>query len=85
MLPLSNNPDIEKKYGTRHRAAMGVTAESDSIAIVVSEETGKISVSKNGKLTTNMTEETLKKFLISNLITKTNKRNIKNTKEEEVK
>lgn len=85
MLPLSNNPDIEKTYGTRHRAAMGVTTESDSIAIVVSEETGKVSVSKNGKLITNMTEETLKKFLISNLITKPNKDKIKDNKEEETK
>ena len=83
MLPLSNNPDLEKRYGTRHRAAMGVTTESDSIAIVISEETGKISVSKNGKLITNMKEETLKEFLISNLITKPNKIKGKNTKEEE--
>lgn len=70
MLPLINNPDTEKKYGTRHRAAMGITFESDSVAIVVSEETGQISVAKDGKLTKIINDDEIKKFLISNLIQK---------------
>lgn len=73
MLPLSNDQYIEKEYGTRHRAAIGVTAESDAIAVVVSEETGYISVSKDGKLIPNIDEDKLKKFLIANLISKPNK------------
>jgi len=68
MLPLSNDRDIEKKYGTRHRAAIGITAESDSIVIVVSEETGKISVTKDGKMITDVDEAKLKEFLLSNFI-----------------
>jgi diadenylate cyclase len=49
-LPLTVNPRLSKELGTRHRAAIGVTEESDSIAIVVSEETGSISFASNGKI-----------------------------------
>lgn len=75
MLPLSNNQDIEKKYGTRHRAAIGITAESDSIVVVVSEETGKISVTKDGKMITDVNGTNLKNFLLSNLTLNSNKKN----------
>lgn len=68
MLPLMNNQDIEKKYGTRHRAAMGVTAESDCIAIVVSEETGQISFGKSGKLVKVNDDEEIKRYLMYNLL-----------------
>lgn len=50
LLPLSENPDIGSDYGTRHRAAVGVTEDTDAIAIVVSEETGNIAVAVRGEL-----------------------------------
>ena len=50
MLPLASDKDIAKELGTRHRAAIGISKESDAIAIVVSEETGKISIAKDGTL-----------------------------------
>lgn len=50
MLPLASDKDIAKELGTRHRSAIGISKESDAIAVVVSEETGKISVAKDGTL-----------------------------------
>lgn len=47
MLPLASDKDIARELGTRHRAAIGISKESDAIAVVVSEETGKISVAKD--------------------------------------
>ena len=70
MLPLASNQDIAKELGTRHRAAIGISKESDAIAIVVSEETGKISVAKDGTLIADVREDVLKKILISNIVTK---------------
>lgn len=55
--------------GTRHRAALGISKETDSIAIVVSEETGKVSIAKDGTLITDLDEENLKKILIKNIVT----------------
>ena len=48
VLPLADDKDIAKELGTRHRAAIGISKESDSIVVVVSEETGKVSVAKDG-------------------------------------
>lgn len=70
MLPLANDNDIARELGTRHRAAIGISKESDAIAVVVSEETGKISIAKDGTLIADVREDTLKKILIKNLITK---------------
>lgn len=70
MLPLANDNDIAKELGTRHRAAIGISKESDSIAIVISEETGKISVAKDGTLIADVKEEALKKILIKNIVIK---------------
>ena len=70
MLPLASDADIAKELGTRHRAAIGISKESDSIAIVVSEETGKISVAKDGTLIADLKEDALKKILITNIINK---------------
>ncbi len=70
VLPLADDPDIAKELGTRHRAAIGISKESDSIAVVVSEETGKISVAKDGTLIADVREDVLKKILISNIVTK---------------
>ena len=50
LLPLSENPEIGSEYGTRHRAAVGVTEDTDSLAVVVSEETGNISLAQRGEL-----------------------------------
>lgn len=70
MLPLASDTDIARELGTRHRAAIGISKESDSIAVVVSEETGKISVAKDGTLIADVREDVLKKILISNIVTK---------------
>ena len=70
VLPLADDKDIAKELGTRHRAAIGISKESDSIVVVVSEETGKISVAKDGTLIADVREEVLKKILISNIVTK---------------
>ena len=70
MLPLASDQDIAKELGTRHRAGIGISKESDSIAIIVSEETGKISIAKDGTLIADVREDVLKKILISNIVTK---------------
>lgn len=69
ILPLANDKEIAKALGTRHRAAIGISKETDSIAIVISEETGKISVAKDGNLIVDVNEEMLKKILIKEMIT----------------
>ena len=70
VLPLADDKDIAKELGTRHRAAIGISKESDSIVVVVSEETGKISVAKDGTLIADVREDVLKKIFISNIVTK---------------
>lgn len=70
MLPLSNDKNVSKRIGTRHRSAIGMSKESDAIVVVVSEETGKISVAKDGTLIADVKEDALKQILIKNLITK---------------
>ena len=69
ILPLANDKQIAKALGTRHRAAIGISRETDSIAIVVSEETGKISIAKDGTLIADVNDEILKKLLIKNIVT----------------
>ena len=68
ILPLANDKEIAKELGTRHRAAIGISKETDCISVVVSEETGKISVAKDGTLIADVNEESLKKILIKNLV-----------------
>lgn len=63
ILPVSGNTDIPKRLGLRHRAAVGITEVSDAIAIIVSEETGKISYSVEGKLVSKASVAELKSFL----------------------
>ena len=70
MFPLASDKDIAKELGTRHRAGIGISKESDSIAIIVSEETGKVSVAKDGTLIADVREDVLKKILINNIVTK---------------
>lgn len=67
-LPLSNNMDIIRDLGTRHRAAIGMSENSDAIVIVVSEETGNISITSGGKITRNYDYTTLRNQLTAILI-----------------
>jgi diadenylate cyclase len=62
-LPLSENPDLNREIGTRHRAAIGITELSDAVGIIVSEETGIISFAMEGTLTRYLDEKTLKEML----------------------
>jgi len=63
LLPLTQETNISKSLGTRHRAAIGLSEETDAVCVVVSEETGSISISMGGKLTHNLSEENLLKLL----------------------
>jgi diadenylate cyclase len=62
-LPLSKDPNIDKKYGTRHRAALGLTEDTDAIVVLVSEEAGEAHLVKNGKITTNLNEQEIRQSL----------------------
>ena len=62
-LPLTQNPDVAKELGTRHRAAIGLTELVDALVIVVSEESGSISVVSGGKITSNLEPVMLRKLL----------------------
>jgi len=64
LLPLSDNQNISKELGTRHRAALGMSEDTDAIIIIVSEETGGISVAKDGKLLRFLDKKILRKILI---------------------
>ncbi len=63
LLPLSRNPGLSKTLGTRHRAALGLAEETDAVVVVISEETGAISIAISGKLTRDMDEAGLRKVL----------------------
>lgn len=77
-LPLTDNPHLSKELGTRHRAALGITEVSDSLVVVVSEETGKISFAVNSGLSRNLNADMLRKALNKNLLDK--KSDIRNKK-----
>lgn len=62
-LPLSKDPNIDKRYGTRHRAALGLTEDSDAIVVLISEEAGEAHLVKNGKITTDLSEQDLRRSL----------------------
>ncbi len=63
LLPLTQEANISKSLGTRHRAAIGLSEETDAVCVVVSEETGSISISMNGKLMHNLSEENVVKYM----------------------
>lgn len=68
-LPLSDNPGLAKELGTRHRAGIGITEVSDALTIIVSEETGTISVAAEGRLRRNFNNNTLRETLMKELTT----------------
>ena len=63
-LPLSDNMELSKQLGTRHRAGVGISEVSDSITIIVSEETGQVSIAQNGRLTRGVTSAELRAALV---------------------
>ena len=68
VLPLTQNPDLSRELGTRHRASIGITEHSDAVVVVVSEETGVVSCVVGGNLRRYLTPETLTKLLKSELM-----------------
>ena len=67
ILPLSDDPGLSKELGTRHRAAIGLTEETDSLVVAVSEESGSISLAKDGKIELRLSAEELRKRLEQDL------------------
>ena len=67
ILPVSGNPDIPRHLGLRHRAAMGISERTDAIVIIVSEETGTISIAVNAQYMLNVSPEQLERFLTENI------------------
>ena len=68
-LPLSSNPEVSKELGTRHRAALGISEETDAVAVVVSEETGTVSVTFGGQITRDLDDKGLRNMLLKLLVT----------------
>ena len=67
VFPTSNSPKLNKRLGTRHRAALGLAEETDSICIVVSEETGRVSIALKGEMLYNLTLDDVRMMLIDEL------------------
>jgi diadenylate cyclase len=84
VFPTSIDLKIGKRLGTRHRAALGISEESDCIALIVSEETGRISIAINGELSYNLTVEDARDILLEELKPKTELFPEENDEEEEV-
>lgn len=64
ILPLTENKELPRELGTRHRAAIGVTERSDAVSLIVSEETGAVSIAERGKISRHLDEQTLHKELL---------------------
>lgn len=68
ILPLTSNENVSAELGTRHRAALGISENSDAVVVVVSEETAQISIALEGKLTRNYNRVTLREVLERTLV-----------------
>ena len=69
ILPVSHKQDIPKELGLRHRAAMGISQDSDALAVIVSEETGRISVALRGEFQPRLSAEQLESILTKEIVT----------------
>lgn len=67
-LPLTSNPELSKEVGSRHRAALGISEETDAVAVVVSEESGKVSIAVGGRLETDLDAKALRNRLFHLLV-----------------
>src|SRR5262245_41174450 len=76
IFPLTRRQDLNKSLGTRHRAAIGLSEETDAVIVIVSEETGSLSYAYKGQLTRGVTAENLRAFLSSIFVTQDRPRNI---------
>ena len=74
-LPLTQNPTLSKELGTRHRAGIGLSEEADAVVVIVSEETGKISIALDGMLKSGLTPEQLEEHLVTLLDVEKNDKN----------
>ena len=69
MLPLSENPNLSRDLGMRHRAGIGMSEATDALVVIVSEETGGISVAESGMLKRHLSRDTFEKLLRNGLLT----------------
>jgi len=76
LFPLTQNPNISKTMGTRHRAALGLSEETDAVVAIVSEETGDISISVNGRLTRHLDEKEFGRVLTNIFRPKKSKKSV---------
>ena len=83
LLPLTENRNLSQELGTRHRAAIGISEQSDAVVLVVSEETGAVSIARNGELMRYLTADDVKEILRSYLLKPTV--NVKETLFEKIK
>ncbi|MDD3241495.1 MAG: diadenylate cyclase CdaA, partial [Bacilli bacterium] len=84
VFPTSSSSKVNKKFGTRHRAALGIAEETDAIAIIVSEETGRISIAVKGELFYNLSLDDVRMMLIDELRPKQDEEIIEEIDEEEI-
>jgi diadenylate cyclase len=82
VLPLTENMDLPSDLGTRHRAGIGITEKSDCITLIVSEETGIISIAKDGRLERYLDSKTVEKTLLSVYLSRNDEENDKNGKKK---
>ena len=72
MIELTLRHELSKEFGTRHRAAIGISEETDALAVVASEETGLVSVALNGQMQVGLDAKTLRNLLYRHLVTDQN-------------
>ena len=84
VFPTSNSSKVNKKFGTRHRAALGIAEESDAISIVVSEETGRVSIAVKGELFYNLSIDDVRMMLIDELRPKQEEDYLDELEEEDI-